>query len=130
MTTTSGYLLLAAICAYFFGFAIAWGGIPWVYPSEIFPMDVKEKALSTSVFSHWTANCIVAIWCISQVSSWGAWGTLAFYSACCGAVLVLTAVFVPETKGVPMEDMDSIFGARRNGPQEPLAEARSISMES
>jgi sugar porter (SP) family MFS transporter len=116
------YMLVGAICFYVIGFG-PWGAIPWVYPSEIFPMDVKEKALSTSVFSQWSANCIIAIWCVGQVSSWGSWGTLAFYSVCCGVVLLMAAFFVPEIKGVRMEDMDSIFGARRTGPQEPLAEA-------
>jgi len=116
------FMLVGAICCYVVGFG-PWGAIPWVYPSEIFPMDVKEKALSTSVFSQWAANCIIAICVVGQVSSWGSWGTLAFYAACCGVVVILVALFVPEIKGVRMEDMDTIFGARRTGAQERLAEA-------
>merc|ERR1712086_163985 len=120
--TMYGYMLVVAVCIYAIGFG-PWGAIPWVYPSEIFPMDVKEKALSTSVFSQWAANCIIAICVVGQVSSWGSWGTLAFYAACCGVVVILVALFVPEIKGVRMEDMDTIFGARRTGAQERLAEA-------
>jgi len=119
---TYGLWLLVAVCVYAFGFG-PWGAIPWVYPSEIFPMDVKEKAGSVWVGQQWIANFLIAWLCIGQVHSWHSWGTLAFYAVCCGVVLVLVAFFVPEIKGVRAEDMESIFGARRTGPQERLAEA-------
>lgn len=106
-----GYALVAAVCVYAIGFG-PWGAVPWVYPSEIFPMDVKEKAMSTSVTSQWAANFLIAFLVVWQVNVIGAWGTLAFYSVCCGLVVVYVALCVPEIKGVPIEDMESIFGAR------------------
>merc|ERR1719326_1460103 len=112
-----GYMLVVAVCIYAIGFG-PWGAIPWVYPSEIFPMDVKEKAMSTSVFSQWIANFIIAYWCVVQVSSWGSWGTLAFYAVCCCVVVTISAFIIPEIKGVRLEEMDTIFGARRTGAQE------------
>merc|ERR1712070_288180 len=120
--STYGYLLVAAVCIYAIGFG-PWGVIPWVYPSEIFPMDVKEKAMSTSVFSQWIANFLIAFLVVGQVHAWGSWGTLAFYAASCGLVVAYVAVGVPEIKGVRMEDMESIFGTRTTGQQERLAEA-------
>jgi len=119
---TYGYLLVAAVCIYAMGFG-PWGIIPWVYPSEIFPMDVKEKAMSTSVFSQWLANFLIAYLVVGQVAAWGSWGTLAFYAVCCAFVCVYVAFCVPEIKGVRIEDMESIFGARKTSPQERLAEA-------
>lgn len=118
---TYGYLLVVAVCIYAMGFG-PWGIIPWVYPSEIFPMDVKEKAMSTSVFSQWLANFLIAYLVVGQVHGWGSWGTLAFYAVCCGFVCVYVAIFVPEIKGVRIEDMESVFGARKTSPQERLAE--------
>jgi SP family sugar:H+ symporter-like MFS transporter len=119
---TLGYALVVAVCIYAMGFG-PWGIVPWVYPSEIFPMDVKEKAMSTSVTSQWGANFLIAFLVVGQVHSWGAWGTLAFYSVCCGLVVVYVALCVPEIKGVRVEDMESIFGPRTTAQQEPLAEA-------
>merc|ERR1711988_1007964 len=84
---TYGYLLVVAVCIYAIGFG-PWGVIPWVYPSEIFPMDVKEKAMSTSVFSQWIANFLIAFLVVQQVHALGAWGTLAFYAVCCGLVFL------------------------------------------
>jgi len=122
---TYGLLLVVAVCIYAIGFG-PWGAIPWVYPSEIFPMDVKEKAMSTSVCSQWAANFLIAYLVVGQVSAWGSWGTLAFYAASCGVVVAYVAVGVPEIKGVRIEDMESIFGPRTTGAtgaQERLAEA-------
>merc|ERR1712070_449956 len=119
---TYGLLLVVAVCIYAIGFG-PWGVIPWVYPSEIFPMDVKEKAMSTSVFSQWIANFLIAFLVVQQVHALGAWGTLAFYAVCCGLVFLYVLVGVPEIKGVRMEDMETIFGTRTTGQQERLAEA-------
>jgi sugar porter (SP) family MFS transporter len=113
---TYGLLLVVAVCIYAIGFG-PWGVIPWVYPSEIFPMDVKEKAMSTSVCSQWAANFLIAFMVVGQVHSWGAWGTLTFYAACCGVVVAYIALCVPEIKGVRIEDMESIFGPRSTGQQ-------------
>merc|ERR1711972_1153005 len=91
----------------------------WVYPSEIFPMDVKEKAMSTSVGSQWLANFLIAFLVPYQVAALNLYGTFIFYSVC----LALVFFLVPETKGVPMEEMDNLFGAR-------LAKASSSEGES
>jgi sugar porter (SP) family MFS transporter len=119
---TYGLLLVVFVCIYAIGFG-PWGVIPWVYPSEIFPMDVKEKAMSLSVCSQWFANFLIAFLVVGQVHGWGDWGTLAFYAGFCGLVVAYVAVFVPEIKGVRMEDMETVFGPRNTGAQEPLAQA-------
>merc|ERR1712113_975595 len=46
---------------YAFGFQAAWGAIPWVYPSEIFSMAEKERAISLSVFFQYGANALIAV---------------------------------------------------------------------
>jgi sugar porter (SP) family MFS transporter len=118
-----GLALVVAVCVYAMGFG-PWGIIPWVYPSEIFPMDVKEKAMSTSVCSQWTANFLIAFLVVGQVHATGAWGTLTFYSVCLLVVLLYVFICVPEIKGVRVEDMETVFGARTTtSQQERLAEA-------
>jgi len=118
-----GLMMVVAVCVFAVGFG-PWGICPWVYPSEIFPMDVKEKAMSTSVCSQWTANFLIAFLVVGQVHSMGAWGTLAFYSVCLLVVLLYVAICVPEIKGVRVEDMETVFGARTTtSQQERLAEA-------
>ena len=37
------------------------------------------------------------------------YGTFLFFGSCTGVAFVFAWLFVPETKGVPLEDMDLIF---------------------
>merc|ERR1719401_2442646 len=111
-TNGTGSTLLAILCGYIACFGIGWGGVPWVYPSEIFPMDVKEKAMSTSVGSQWLANFLIAFLVPYQVAALNLYGTFIFYSICLAVIFLLVFFLVPETKGVPMEDMDKLFGVR------------------
>jgi len=110
MKVNAGWALLGCMCIYMAFFAVGWGGTAWVYPSEIFPMDIKEKALSTSVGSQWIANFAIAYMIPKQVSSMGIPGTLFFYTGCLAAVSLISYVLVPETKGLALEDMDALFG--------------------
>merc|ERR1719421_51767 len=75
---TYAYALVVAVCFYTLGFG-PWGAIPWVYPSEIFPMDVKEKAMSVSTFTQWTANAAIALLVPIITTKWHPWGILAFF---------------------------------------------------
>jgi len=104
--------LLACLCGYMVSFGIGWGGVCWIYPSEIFPMNVKEKALSTSVGSQWLANFVTAYVVPQQVEYTKLFGTFFFYSCCLAITYGIVYCWVPETKGMPMEDMDELFGAR------------------
>merc|ERR1712203_961250 len=63
-----GAALMVCLCGYIVSFGIGWGGVCWVYPSDIFPMDVKEKAMSTSVGSQWLANFLIAFLVPEQVA--------------------------------------------------------------
>lgn len=107
-----GWGLLLCVCGYMASFAIGWGGVPWVYPSEIFPMDVKEKALSTSTFSQWAANFLIAYLIPLQVRLMKPTGTFLFYTVCLAISFALVYFFIPETAGRNLEDMDELFGAR------------------
>jgi len=112
MKEGTGIPLLCCLCGYIASFGIGWGGVCWVYPSEFFPMDVKGRAMSTSVGSQWLANFLIAFLVPLQVDLLHLWGTFVFYSVALLLIFLIVYMYVPETKGVPMEDMDMLFGKR------------------
>jgi len=112
--STQGWILFFCLCSYMASFAIGWGGVPWVYPSEIFPMDVKEKCLSVSVFCQWLANFAIATGVPFQLNILGTSGTFVFFGICLVFGVIYVFFQIPETKGVKMEDMDSLFSAEGN----------------
>jgi SP family sugar:H+ symporter-like MFS transporter len=48
--------LVALVCIYIAFFASTWGPIAWVITGEIFPLNVRAKAMSLSVASNWLWN--------------------------------------------------------------------------
>jgi len=107
-----GWAVFALINVFFFSFALAWGGIPWMYPTEIFPMDVKEKALSCTVLAQFLGTYVISKIAAFQIDGWGIPATMLFYTVMLALDCLFVFFFVPETKGVAIEDMDKLFGPR------------------
>merc|ERR1712178_7680 len=53
----SQIIVLVMVCVFGTGFQLAWGMIPWVYPSELFSMAEKGKAMSLAVFLPVRSQC-------------------------------------------------------------------------
>jgi len=105
----SNIIILVMVCVFGIGFQLAWGMIPWVYPSELFSMAEKGKAMSLAVFCQYVANAIV-FYVTPMMMGWSFVGTL-FIFACLNVVnLIFVATFVKETKGVPLEQVPALFG--------------------
>merc|ERR1712083_832152 len=68
------------VLVYAFDFQAAWGAIPWVYPSEIFSMAEKERAISLSVFFQYGANAVIAV-VTPAMLQWSTPGTLFVFAA-------------------------------------------------
>lgn len=45
--------LVALVCIYIAAFASTWGPVAWVITGEIFPLNIRAKAMSLSVASNW-----------------------------------------------------------------------------
>lgn len=91
---------------FFFTFT---GVISWVYPAEIFPVEIRARGNSISTLTNWCLGLV-----IGQISpiALNAVGFRYFYAFfvfnICAAICY--AVFYPETKGKTLEQMDVLFG--------------------
>ena len=54
--TAGQKVLIAFVCIYIAFFASTWGPVAWVITGEIFPLNVRAKAMSLSVASNWLWN--------------------------------------------------------------------------
>jgi len=107
-------VLVAFVCIYIAFFAATWGPIAWVVVGEIFPLNVRAKAMSLSTASNWLWN-----WAISfatpylvnsgkgdaglHVKVFFIWGSTCF---CC---IIFAYLCVPETKGLSLEQVDILY---------------------
>ena len=110
-----GMVALVCMLVYTAGFAVSWGPVTWVLLSEIFPNQIRGKAMAVAVAMQWIANYLVS-WTFPildrntfLVSHFSHGFTYWIY----GVLGILAALFmwkmVPETKGRSLEQMQSIW---------------------
>lgn len=105
--TPQAVVILVIIYNAFFGYS--WGPIPWLYPPEILPLNVRAKGASLSTASNWAFNFIVgeATPILQEIITWRLYLIHAFSCVCS---FICVYIFYPETMGVNLEDMGSLFG--------------------
>ncbi|WP_110686757.1 sugar porter family MFS transporter [Salinicola aestuarinus] len=110
-----GYTAMLAIMVYVVGYAISWGCCSWTLLSEIFPNAIRGSGMAMAMGAQWTAGFIVAqTFPMMRGSEWlNAIFNGAFPFWLFGAItlvsLLLVWRFVPETKGIPLEGMESLM---------------------
>jgi sugar porter (SP) family MFS transporter len=107
--------VVICIGLYVIGFAMGWGPVPWVVCAEIFPQRLRGKAMSISTATNWWTNFIIGQTTpfMLKKSGFDLWGTFVFYGSFCLIMNIWVLIFLPETKGVSLEKMESVFIARR-----------------
>lgn len=95
-------VVLTAIACY--GMTLA--PITWVLLSEIFPNRIRGAAMSLCVSALWVA-CFALTATFKPINiALGASGTFWLYGMICLAGFVVIKIFVPETKGKSLEDIE------------------------
>jgi len=114
-TNTTGHVtsggIAAAAFVYIFaiGFCFSYAGIPWIYCAEIFPMRIRGLGMAICTATHWILNFVIARSVPYMISNIG-YGTYFVFAACLTLSVPFVYYFVPETRGVSLEEMDVIFG--------------------
>ncbi len=110
-----GYAALICMMVYVAAFALSWGPVTWVLLSEIFPNDIRNKAMPIAVAAQWFSNWLVSV--SFPVMNENSYLVDTFNNGFAywvyGIMSVLAAVFVmkyvPETKGKTLEEMNNLW---------------------
>jgi len=111
VSATMGWVTVGVVMLFQFGFGLGWGAIAWVYPSEIFNLKTKSKAMALSGFAQYMANFAIVYAFPNINKAIGINNVCFMFAGFIALNVVFVLVFVPETKGVALEDMDALFGS-------------------
>jgi sugar porter (SP) family MFS transporter len=104
-----GPLVLGSLIGYMAFFAFSQGSVIWVFLSEIFPNRVRARGQALGTFIHWFW-CAVVIWTFPMIAERSKSGPFVFFSAMMVLQLVLVWKYLPETKGVSLEQIQRELG--------------------
>ena len=102
------YVVVTVICLYVSGFAWSWGPLGWLVPSEIFSLEIRPAAQSivvavNMISTFFIAQSFTAMLCHLK------FGLFIFF----GCFVLIMTIFIwkllPETKGIPIEEMASVW---------------------
>ncbi len=110
-----GMVALVCMLVYTAGFAMSWGPVTWVLLSEIFPNQIRGKAMAVAVAAQWIANYLVS-WTFPILDknpylvehfkhgfAYWIYGVMGILAA------IFMARIVPETKGHSLEEMETVW---------------------
>jgi len=96
-------ILLIAVVAYIFGFAVSWGPLAWLVCSEIFPLEGREVGMTVTTMVNWTFAGVVMGNALTFMHTYGNASIFFVFAAFCVVAMLFLKLFVPETKGVSLE---------------------------
>ncbi|GIY37566.1 facilitated trehalose transporter Tret1 [Caerostris darwini] len=107
---TYGWVPLLCVVVYISGFSLGLGPIPWLMMSEMSPMRVRGLVCGLGTAFSWTFVFIITKSFLQIESLVGDFGAYWIYSVFCLMTCFFTLIFLPETKGKTMEEIENYFG--------------------
>lgn len=104
-------LVLILILVFIASFAFSLGPITWVIINEIFPTDVRVKAVSVCTMALWVANFLVGQFFPWLLEAGGAAVTFWIFAVCSLINYLFSSRIVKETSGKSLEEMEDVFVA-------------------
>jgi MFS transporter, SP family, galactose:H+ symporter len=104
--STPKVVLLLAVIVYIFGFAVSWGPVVWLVCSEIFPLEGREIGMTITTMVNWTFAGLLMANALTFMEKHGNSSIFYLFSGFCVLAVAFVALFVPETKGITLEEME------------------------
>lgn len=103
----AGWAIAVSVFFFVFNFAYGFGPIVWVYVGEIFPTKYRARAVGICTMANWVGNFVIAQFTPMLLESIQFSTFFVFGFFCAMGVLLVRQI--PETKGVPLEAIESLF---------------------
>jgi MFS family permease len=122
-----GYILSLGLCAWAFATGVPWivpwclfafiashavgqGAVIWVFIAEIFPDRFRATGQAIGCATHWIMAALLTTVFPTLVTLFSPAMVFAFFCGMMVLQLIWVLVMVPETKGVPLEELAARIG--------------------
>jgi SP family arabinose:H+ symporter-like MFS transporter len=108
----TGHYAVVPVCIFAFiaAHAVGQGAVIWVFIAEIFPNRQRAFGQALGSFTHWTFAALLTTFFPKMVTAFPPGDVFLFFCGMMVLQLVWVWTMVPETKGVPLEQMQNRLG--------------------
>ena len=122
---TSSWLVLAGLMVFIAAHAFGQGAVIWVFISEIFPNRIRGRGQALGSLTNWVFAWITSTAFPAVIAVLGGGVAFGIFAVCMVAQLIWVIRVMPETKGVPLEEMEHKLGLVHDpndvgGPSTPV----------
>ncbi|RWW07982.1 hypothetical protein GW17_00028610 [Ensete ventricosum] len=107
-----GWLALIGLALYIIFFSPGMGTVPWIVNSEIYPLRFRGVCGGIAATANWISNLIVAQSFLSLTEAIGTSWTFLIFGVISVIALFFVLICVPETKGLPIEEVEKMLEHR------------------
>ena len=107
-----GWLALIGLALYIIFFSPGMGSAPWIVNSEIYPLRFRGVCGGIAATANWISNLVVAQSFLSLTEAIGTSWTFLLFGGVSVVALFFVLIFVPETKGLPIEEVEKMLEMR------------------
>jgi MFS family permease len=107
---SGGLVVLLCIFAFIASHAVGQGAVIWVFISEIFPNRHRAEGQALGSFTHWIFAALLTTFFPKMVSVFAPGYVFLLFCGMMVLQLVWVKFMVPETKGIPLEEMQKKLG--------------------
>jgi len=107
--SVAGLVTLVGLVAFIVSFAFSLGPVVWTVINEIFPGHIRGRAVAVCTAVNWGSAFLVSQFFLSLVDGIGSSATFWLFALLSFIGLVWVYVYVPETKGQTLEQIQSIW---------------------
>ena len=107
--TFIGPLAIISLFVYLAFFAPGVGPLAWTINAEIYPTWARSTGIALATSTNWLFNMIVSMTFLTLVDKLGQPLTFGLYAVLSTISLLFVILFLPETKGKTLEDMEHLF---------------------
>ena len=106
-TGAQGVIVVAFVCAFVGAHAIGQGAVIWVFISEIFPNTVRDSGMSWGSGTHWVFAALITLITPTVLATFSSATIFTFFAGMMFLQLLWVWFIMPETKGVPLEELQA-----------------------
>ncbi len=112
---TDGAVIITLLCLFVAFFAFSLGPIKWIVISEIFPTSIRARAMGVATVAVWITDIVINQAFPVVRDLFGVSAMFLTFAVFLAIQFVVVLTKLPETKGLPLEDILSLWNGKARG---------------